>query len=189
MLQQSQKERFCGRLADLRERINRMEVARALLRDHGEGMLRWAIGVCAAALLVVPIASANGMSRSEDSLLHQMNVVRAQYGLPSLQPNDRLEDAARAHSRAMLASDTFAHGALISRLAAFGVNASVAGENLAWAGGRYATPHEIVAMWLASPEHRANLLRPTFTKVGIGNVVGTFKGYSGVHVVTVDFAN
>jgi uncharacterized protein YkwD len=42
--------------------------------------------------------------------------------------------------------------------------------------------------WLASPGHRANLLRPGWTRIGIGARVGAFRGYSGVTVVTADFA-
>jgi uncharacterized protein YkwD len=152
-------------------------------------MVRWVGGLCLAALLLIPTASANGMTRSETSLLRQINAVRAERGLPTLQLDNRLEDAARAHTREMLASDNFGHGAFGTRLQRFGITASIAGENLAWGAGSYALPQKIVALWLASPEHRANLLRPSFTHVGIGNVVGTFRGYRGVHVVTVDFSS
>jgi uncharacterized protein YkwD len=44
-----------------------------------------------------------------------------------------------------------------------------------------------VAAWLASPEHRANLLRPSFRRVGLGDLAGTFQGYPGAQVVTADF--
>ena len=42
--------------------------------------------------------------------------------------------------------------------------------------------------WLASPEHRANLLRPGYRTVGVGARKGTFEGYAGAVVVTTDFA-
>ena len=45
----------------------------------------------------------------------------------------------------------------------------------------------VVQMWLTSPEHRANLLRPGFTRVGLATPVGTFAGSSDVTVVTADF--
>jgi uncharacterized protein YkwD len=41
---------------------------------------------------------------------------------------------------------------------------------------------------MRSPGHRANLLRPGWTRVGIGARVGTFQGYRGATVVTADFA-
>jgi uncharacterized protein YkwD len=68
------------------------------------------------------------------------------------------------------------------------VTGRIAGENLAWGTGTSGTARGIVAAWLASPEHRANLLRPSFVRVGISEIVGTFRGYSGAHVVTADFA-
>jgi uncharacterized protein YkwD len=46
----------------------------------------------------------------------------------------------------------------------------------------------VLRAWLASPEHRANLLRPGFTRIGIGDLVGGFGGRDSAHVVTADFA-
>jgi uncharacterized protein YkwD len=55
--------------------------------------------------------------------------------------------------------------------------------------GARGSPRAIVAAWLASPGHRANWLRPSFKLVGVGDALGTFLGYRGAHVVTVDFAS
>ena len=41
---------------------------------------------------------------------------------------------------------------------------------------------------MASPGHRANLLRPGWKRIGIGSRTGTFLGYGGATVVTADFA-
>ena len=62
------------------------------------------------------------------------------------------------------------------------------GENLAWGVGSRATARAIVRSWLASPGHRANLLRPSWERIGIGSRTGTFLGYAGATVVTADFA-
>jgi uncharacterized protein YkwD len=43
-------------------------------------------------------------------------------------------------------------------------------------------------MWMASPGHRANLLRPGWTRIGLGARVGNFMGYDGAVVITADFA-
>jgi uncharacterized protein YkwD len=43
-------------------------------------------------------------------------------------------------------------------------------------------------MWMESPGHRANLLRPGWNRVGIGVRVGNFLGYPGATVITADFA-
>ena len=42
------------------------------------------------------------------------------------------------------------------------------GENIAWGTRRLATPRAIVAAWMASPGHRANILDPRYRETGIG---------------------
>jgi uncharacterized protein YkwD len=88
----------------------------------------------------------------------------------------------------MLAKDVFEHGAFGSRLSEFDIRSRIVGENLAWGTGSRGTAHSIVAAWLASPEHRANLLRTSFNRVGVGDLMGRFQGHPGAHVVTADFA-
>jgi uncharacterized protein YkwD len=118
-----------------------------------------------------------------------MNHVRAAHGLRPLRCDLHLERAARAHTHEMLQSNVFSHGAFGSRMLQFNVRASMAGENLAWATGQEGSAAQLVAAWLASPDHRANLLEPSFTRVGVGELVGPFQGLSGAHVVTTDFAS
>ena len=143
-----------------------------------------------ALLVLAPaaIASTRTATSAESALLRQMNAVRAQHGLHPLTFDGRLEQAARYHSHEMLAGDVFRHGAFGTRMVRFRIQGSLAGENLAWGTGALATPKGVVASWLASPEHRANLLRPMFRRVGIGELSGSFLGYDGATVVTADFA-
>jgi len=117
-----------------------------------------------------------------------MNRVRASNGLRPLRYGDKLRAAARAHSADMMRRGYFAHGSFGRRMNGFGVRAPVVGENLAWGTGVYGAAKTIVREWLASPEHRANLLRPGFRAVGVGSAVGTFVGRSHATVVTADFA-
>jgi uncharacterized protein YkwD len=128
------------------------------------------------------------MTPSEQALLRQMNRVRAAHALAPLRYDAHLERAARSHSREMLDEDSFQHGAFGTRMLRFAVSGHLAGENLAWGTGRLSTPQGIVDAWLASPEHRANLLRPSFDRVGIGSLVGAFLGNRSARVVTADFA-
>jgi len=144
--------------------------------------------LCALGALVFPIAATAGLGAHESALLGEMNRVRAVHGLAALRSDAHLQQAAVAHSREMLASNTFAHGAFSSRMLQYNVSFAVAGENLAWGTGTLASAHAIVAAWLASPEHRANLLRPSFRRVGVGDLAGTFQGHSGARIVTADFA-
>ena len=116
-----------------------------------------------------------------------MNEIRTSHGLRPLRPDSRLTRAARAHSLDMIRRQYFAHGALGPRLRRFKVRGYVA-ENLAWGVGSLAGARSIVSSWMASPPHRATLLRPAFRRVGIGAVVGPFAGYARARVVTADFA-
>jgi len=145
-----------------------------------------------AAILVFVVstttAAAAGLTSAEARLLRDLNRVRASHSLPPLRFDPRLQRAARAHTREMLSTGIFQHGAFGSRMLRFDVRGTLTGENLAWATGTRANASAIVAAWLASPEHRANLLRPGFTRIGIGDLVGAFLGFDGAHVVTADFA-
>jgi uncharacterized protein YkwD len=143
------------------------------------------------ALLVAGTAEASAtahLTRSESALLTVMNQVRVAHGLRPLRADVRLETAARGHSRSMLRTGTFAHGAFNVRIRRVGVRAPRVGENLAWGAGSYARARMIVQMWLGSPAHRANLLHPGYRIVGVGAVKGVFNGQRGALMVTTDFA-
>jgi len=151
-------------------------------------VLKFVVALAAAAALIIPSAALAGMSKPEVALLAQMNKVRVQHGLGRLHYDAHLEHAAEAHTREMLSDGVFQHGAFGSRMLQFDVTGRLAGENLAWGTGSRGTARGIVAAWLASPEHRANLLRPSFTRVGVGDLAGAFLGFRGARVVTADFA-
>jgi uncharacterized protein YkwD len=133
-------------------------------------------------------ANAASMSRSEASLLQAVNATRSSYHLAPLRIDPTLERAARAHSIEMIRQGIFTHGSFAQRLIGFGARGPAIGENLAWGVGSRATAGVIVAEWLASPAHRANLLRPGFNRVGIAAPLGRFAGYRVAKVVTADFA-
>jgi uncharacterized protein YkwD len=140
------------------------------------------------ALALVPAAPAKTSSQSERTLLGAVNDVRAAHNLRPLRIDPTLVRAARDYSAKLIRRDIFTHGLLGPRLAGYGVRGPIYGENLAWGKGERATARGIVRGWLASPGHRANLLRPGWTRIGIGSRVGTFHGHSGATVVTADFA-
>ena len=61
---------------------------------------------------------------------------------------------------------------------------SAAGEDLAVAPD----PASAVSMWMQSPGHRENLLRPSFRTVGLGLARGVWNGRPALYV-TADFAS
>jgi uncharacterized protein YkwD len=131
-------------------------------------------------------AQARTLSSSEASLLQTINSVRTSKHLAPLRLDVRLLRAARGHSTDMMHRQYFAHGAVAGRVLAEGAHGPVFGEDLAWGTGVGA--QWAVSQWLASPRHRAVLLRPGFRRVGIGIAFGTFAGHGGAVVFTADFA-
>jgi uncharacterized protein YkwD len=130
------------------------------------------------------------------AILCLLNRERSDHGLGSLRRNSTLELASQRHSNDMALRNFFAHetpdgvdpGARMATVG-YPVRATTTGENLAWGSGPEATPVRIVQSWMKSPGHRANILRPEFTEVGVGvaheaPTVGV-KGPVGVY--TTDF--
>jgi uncharacterized protein YkwD len=139
-----------------------------------------------AVLLPATAAPARGLRNSEASLLSTMNAVRQSHGLPPLRVDYRLVRAARGHSADMMRRQYFAHGSVAARVTRAGARGPRYGEDLAWSSSL--TAQGVVQSWLASPSHRAVLLRPGFRRVGIGISFGTFIGHGNAGVVTADFA-
>ncbi len=115
-----------------------------------------------------------------------MNAVRTSHGLPRLRVDYHLFRAARNHSADMMSRQYFAHGAVAGRAVAAGARGPLFGEDMAWSTD--ITAQWVVSAWLASPRHRAILLRRGFRRVGIGFAFGTFIGHGDAAVVTADFA-
>ncbi|HZC30872.1 MAG TPA: CAP domain-containing protein [Gaiellaceae bacterium] len=141
-------------------------------------------------LLAAPAALASGarLTATESGLLRSVNATRVAHGLHPLTIDPTLVRAARSHSLDMVRRDYFAHGSFVSRMLSFGARGPVIGENLAWGNGSYSAPTTVIREWLLSPEHRRNLLRPGYRRIGIGAVAGAFLGQGGATVFTADFA-
>lgn len=87
---------------------------------------------------------------------------------PRLQWNDRLGQAALAHSRDMAQHRRLAHrgrdGSEVgNRADRAGYAWRAIGENIATGQG---SPQQVVASWIASPEHCANLMDQAYTDMG-----------------------
>jgi uncharacterized protein YkwD len=88
----------------------------------------------------------------------------------------------------MVTRGYFAHGDFARRIRRFGAGGLTVGEDLGWSVDDGAATRRIVGMWLASPSHRAVLLRRDFRLIGLGVVRGPFEGRSSCVVATADFA-
>lgn len=129
-----------------------------------------------------------------------VNRERAANGEAPLNLNGDLDNAAQEHSESMASSGYFEHtapggGGFLQRLQAAGYLTSPrvlynVGENIAWGSLQDATPGAIVAAWMASPGHRANILNSEFRDVGIGIVArlpGALGAGSAGAMYTEDF--
>ncbi len=106
---------------------------------------------------------------AETEMLALVNAERDRAGLAPLEADERLATVARTHADEMFRLGYFAHqspvtGEVVDRLDAAGLAWLVTGENLALARD-VAEAHEGL---MDSPGHRANILNPAFTRVGIG---------------------
>jgi uncharacterized protein YkwD len=122
------------------------------------------------------VPGAENLPRIIAATLCLINRQRHAHGLASVHTNAVLHTVATDYSRSMVTGNFFGHTSadLLKRLKAAkyvrtGRGYAIA-ENIASAGGAGATPDAIVAMWMASPEHRANILNPAFRDTGIGVV-------------------
>lgn len=99
-----------------------------------------------------------------------VNQERAYAGCPPLTPNDTLLAVAQAHCIDMAYRDFFGHvnpdgRSPFDRMQAAGYPTLMGAENIA---GGYATPADVVAGWMNSPGHRANILNGHLRETGVG---------------------
>jgi len=113
----------------------------------------------------------------EIKMLEMVNEERVKHGLKPLQADPELTLVARAHSNDMFEKGYFAHQSPdgkspFDRMRQANVKFATAGENLA-----LAQTLEIAHINLMnSPGHRANILHPSFGRLGIGILDGGFYG-------------
>ena len=132
-------------------------------------------------LLAVVACDANGPLAPEvdldpqvEQFLSLLNAHRADVGCSVLTWNGAVAEVAQAHSVDMATRSFFSHinpdgDTPFDRLSEAGVAFSSAGENIAHG---YATAEAVLAGWLNSPGHRANIENCSFTHHGVGLVDG-----------------
>jgi uncharacterized protein YkwD len=115
-----------------------------------------------------------------------VNQQRAAAGLPALAENGPLDSSAIGQSTDQATRRLMTHA---------GANGSDAGVRISWVGYRWrtwgenvaagqTTADQVMGAWMASAGHRANILNPAFTDIGIAAV----QGADGVIYWTMDLA-
>ncbi|WP_413104828.1 CAP domain-containing protein [Streptomyces sp. Inha503] len=120
----------------------------------------------------------DGLLGLASEVIARTNAERAAARLAPLAPDPRLTAAAQAHSDDMVARDFYSHTGPEGqqpwyRARAAGATHRGVGENIA-CGQR--SPEEVVRGWMNSPGHRANILKPDFTHIGVGHATGSRAG-------------
>jgi len=123
------------------------------------------------------------------AVLCLINHQRAQNGELPLAVDSRLQSAAESHDEELLSANYFAHVAPsgvtpVDRIRSTGYIPGpefgyLIGENLAWGTLSLSTPQSIVEAWMASPEHRANILESRYLDTGIAVVPAVPSSLSG----------
>ncbi len=165
------------------------------------------VGVAAALAVPAAAVSATATRQAQTRLpsldtavLTALNDVRSAHGLRPLRVSPALTAAAAEHSEQMLEDDYFDHTSpdgtsfdqRIAHYYQFGSRYHhwSVGENLVYEAPDL-TADQAVALWMASPEHRRNILDPTWREIGIAAmhdaISGPTFGGGGVTVITTDF--
>ncbi|WP_306214853.1 CAP domain-containing protein [Actinoplanes sp. RD1] len=113
-----------------------------------------------------PLAQTN----LERRVVSLVNEERRRAGRPRLTEHPLLGAAARAHSADMAKREFYSHvspegSTVADRVAATGYLFAAVGENIAWG---QENPMQVVTAWMRSPGHRANILHPDYTELGVG---------------------
>lgn len=120
-----------------------------------------------------------GTELSVASVIEITNKERTKAGLTMLTPNLMLVSSAKIKVEDMITREYFEHasptGKTVSDLGTqVGYDYLTMGENLAL--GNFSTAEELVAAWMNSPGHRANILSTNYTEIGIYLAQGKYQG-------------
>lgn len=112
----------------------------------------------------------SSVTNYEKEVVRLVNEIRKQNGLKELTYDWQLRRVARIKSEDMRDNKYFSHtsptyGSPFQMMKSFGITYRSAGENIARG---QATPQKVVDAWMNSSGHRANILNPSFTHIGVG---------------------
>ncbi len=161
-------------------------------------VVAFAVGVTVPIVFAAP-STLSVPSGLNIAVLNALNDVRSAHKLVALTLNAQLTRAATKHSQEMLLRGYFSHdspngGAYWKRIAEWYKQGAYSdwsvGENIL-----YSSPNvdaaQAVQWWMQSPEHRANILTPSWREIGIAAIhadsaAGPYRN-SPVTVITTDF--
>ncbi|EPZ48291.1 CAP domain-containing protein [Alicyclobacillus acidoterrestris] len=107
-------------------------------------------------------------------IVNLVNQQRKQNGLSPLKVNTSLDTMAQTKAQDMINENYFDHtspkyGSPFNMMSTFGIHYTYAGENIAAGQPDAAT---VMKDWMNSAGHRANILNPNYTEIGVGEAHG-----------------
>lgn len=120
-----------------------------------------------------------------NELVELTNEKRIENGLAPLKINEQLNDAANRKLNDMFENDYWSHNSPTGTTPWFfikesGYNYVYAGENLARG---FTDSKDVIDAWMASPDHRENVLSPNYQDVGFAIKSGTLGGEETILIV------
>lgn len=120
-----------------------------------------------------------------DDVIRLTNVERSKLGLSGLTLSPTLSVAAQAKGQDMFSQQYWSHTSPTGKepwdfMNESGYSYRVAGENLA---RDFGTTPNMVEAWMASPTHKANIVNPRYTEIGIAVINGSLQGVDTTLVV------
>ena len=134
---------------------------------------------------LISLVPGHAYSITDQTIINLTNKERTVVGLPTLAWNSALTNSAILKAQDMCSKSYWAHTAPDGTTGWTFMNQShypyiTAGENLAKG---YSDDASLVAGWMASPTHRANILNSNFIDIGVGSATCNFEGLQTTFVV------
>ncbi|MEY8416833.1 CAP domain-containing protein [Tissierella praeacuta] len=136
---------------------------------------------------VTEVPSISGLSSIEAEVVRLVNIERQKEGLQPLVASSELSSVARKKSEDMAKNNYFSHtsptyGSPFDMMKSFGISYRTAGENIARG---QVSAQSVVRGWMNSSGHRANIMNPSFNKIGVGH----YQSSNGTNYWTQMFTN
>ena len=159
------------------------------------------MATCVAPTSASALEGAYRRAALERQIVDQINVLRARRGLPNVVINANLRKGALGHTVSMARHGYFTHDSrdgtawdqrVLRHYRRSPASSWSIGENMLWAAAEI-DGRDAIAMWMASPSHRAILIDPEWHEVGVGALIvkhapGEFEGLD-VAIVVADFGD
>jgi uncharacterized protein YkwD len=130
------------------------------------------VTICALAFSLVAVPASAEARNPQGDLLGKVNQARMKAGLGPLRTSPSLVQSSSRFSSSLMSGDRFGHAPRVSAVHQF----KQLGEALSIHFGHKPRTSAVVRRWLASPSHRAILLKTGVNWMGAGMTKGRFRG-------------